>query len=293
MLEGVPYLGELFSLAAALVWAVAIILFRQSGRHFQPVALNLFKDVLGLVLFLLTLLVLGIPLLPEGVSARDWLFLLGSGVLGIGLADTLFFASLNRLGAGYTAIVDCVYSPFVVLVAVLFLHEPLRPSLLLALGLVVCAILLGSEQQAAAGRDGERTPRWREERDQLWLGVVLGVLSVLLMACGIVLAKPVLERVDPWWAATVRLVGGLCLLLPQAALRANRAGVLQIFRPGPGWWVTVPGALLGTYLAMIVWICGMKYTFASVASVLNQTSTLFVLLLATVFLREALTPRRV
>jgi drug/metabolite transporter (DMT)-like permease len=50
--------------------------------------------------------------------------------------------------------------------------------------------------------------------------------------------------------------------------------------------------VLGAYLAMIVWIGGMKYTQASTASILNQTSAVFVLPLAAVFLHERITLRK-
>ena len=287
MLGGLPHLGEIFSLGSALLWAVAVILFRQGGRHFPPVALNLFKDVVGLGLFLLTLPLLGIRFSPAATPAGDWLVLLPSGALGIGLSDTLFFASLNRLGAAGSAIVDSLYSPFVVLVAALFLHEPVGPGLLVAMALMVGAILLGTE-----GPAGASVPHL--DRGQLWLGVGLGAMAMLLMACSVVIAKPVLARCDPWWATTVRLIGGVALLAVQvAARRQHRADVRRIFRPGPGWRVTLPAALVGSYLAMIVWIAGMKLTHASVASVLNQASTLFVLVLAALFLREPLYPRRV
>ena len=39
-----------------------------------------------------------------------------SGALGIGVADTMFFECLERLGASKTAVVECLYSPVVILI---------------------------------------------------------------------------------------------------------------------------------------------------------------------------------
>ena len=44
---------------------------------------------------------------------------------------------------------------------------------------------------------------------------------------------------------------------------------------------------------MILWVSGIKYTSASVASMLNQTSPLYGVPLAAFFLREELTPRKI
>ena len=44
---------------------------------------------------------------------------------------------------------------------------------------------------------------------------------------------------------------------------------------------------------MLVWLAGYKYTHASVAAVLNETATLFIVLLAVVFLHERVGPRQV
>jgi Integral membrane protein DUF6. len=48
----------------------------------------------------------------------------------------------------------------------------------------------------------------------------------------------------------------------------------------------VPGAFFGTYLSLIFWMGGMKYTSASVAAVLNQLNVIFAVLLAAMFLKE-------
>lgn len=281
-------LGEIYSASCALLWAAAVLLFRKSGESVPPVALNLFKSAVAVLLFGLTMLVLRVPLLPAERTALQALTLLASGAVGIGIADSLFFASLNRLGASRAAIVNCAYSPFIVLCARVYLDEPLRPTLLAAVALMVGAILLGTLERLPPA-DPAGTAAVRERR----AGVGLGILAMFLNAVGIVIAKPVLSISEVLWATPVRLVGGEAVLLGQVLLfRSHRTGAASIFRPSRVWIYALPSALVGSYLAMMLWISGMKLAPVSVAGILNQTSTLWVPVLAAIFLREPLTARR-
>jgi drug/metabolite transporter (DMT)-like permease len=277
--------GELFSIGCAVLWSAATILFRKSGEHVPPVALNVFKNTVALVLFLVSLAVRGGPFVPDDVAGRDWVVLLISGAVGIGIADSLFLASLNRLGAAGYAIVSSFYAPLVLLCSFAYLDEPLGMGLLLATALMVGAILLGMWEPAVS--------RSAADHRRVVSGVAIGVTSMLLMAVAIVFAKPVLDRTDPWWATTVRLLGGLLLLAAQGVRATHRRALSACFRPGRAWRVTIPAAVTGSYFAMIVWIIGMKYAFASTAAVLNQTSTLFTVAFGWLFLREAVTLRKV
>ncbi len=280
-----PGAGEIYSTVCALLWAISIIYFKKSGEQLGPVPLNFFKNTVALLLFVITLPLLGVAFFPADQNLWDWIALLLSGVIGIGIADTVFFASLNRLGAGRSAVVDCLYSPFIILCSFLYLDERMGPALWLALALMITGILIGTWKPEPM-EDARMSRRLHQ-------GVALGAISMFLMAVGIVTAKPVLNHADPIWASMVRLLGGVAFLALLALRKTHRAEVRRCFRPGPLWKVTMPAAVIGGYLAMILWISGMKYTDTTIAGVLNQLSTIFVLILATVWLREPLTLRRV
>jgi drug/metabolite transporter (DMT)-like permease len=91
----------------------------------------------------------------------------------------------------------------------------------------------------------------------------------------------------------MREVGALIVMLPPALLAPNRREIFGLFRPAPNWKYSMPGTLLGSYLALIFWIAGMKYSMAGPAAILNQTSSIYVLIFASIFLKEPFTTRKV
>ncbi len=277
-----PHLGEILSVLTALVWAASVVLFRLSGRRLTPLALNFFKNIVATVLLLLTLALLRQELL-RSAPLMDYLLLALSGVIGISIAATLFFRSLNIVGAGLSQVVSLSYSPFVILFTFMFLGERLTVGDWVGAALIMAGILLTT---------GHDPPRGVSARD-LRLGIGLATLSVALMALGVAFAKPVLDRSPVLWATTVRLIAGVAVLMVVALVSPRHRYVWATLKPSASWKVSIPAAVLGAYLAMIIWIAGMKYTQASTASILNQTSAVFVLPMAAVVLKERVTPRKI
>ena len=266
-----------------MAWAFAVILFKKSGETVHPIGLNLFKDLFALVLFLPTMWLFGETLWRDA-PAGEYALLLASGALGIGLGDTFFFKSLNLLGAGLTAIVDCLYSPFIIALSIPVLAEKLSPLQGAGAALVVAAVLVASLE-------------WRKgliNRRELALGILYGVLGLASMAVGIVAIKPLLERSPLLWATEVRVIGGVAALAVILLFHRRRRAIVSsvVSNSTRGWGYMLGGSFAGAYLAMVLWLAGMKYTQASVASALNQTANVFIFVFAALLLREPITRRR-
>jgi drug/metabolite transporter (DMT)-like permease len=282
MHETIPYLGQILSLLAAVTWAFAVILFKKSGETVHPIALNLFKNLLAIGLFLPTLWIFKEPLVRQ-VPLSEYLLLILSGVLGIGIGDTLFFKSLNRIGAGLSAIVVCMYSPFIIGLSILCIGEKLTSAQAVGALIIISAVLLTTR-----ARHGEGV-----RRADLLMGILWGVTATGAMAIGVVMIKPLLARTPLLWAIELRLIGGMASLALITLLHPQRGNIMTTLLSPGSWIYTLSGSLVGSYLAMLVWLAGMKFTLASIASALNQTSTLFVFVFAAIFLHEPITPRRI
>jgi len=277
-LTAYPSFGEMLALSSGLVWAVAVILFRISGRKVHPIGLNLFKTVLALVVMAPTMLVLREPLFPA-VPASTTVLLLVSGALGVALSDTLFFHSLNRLGASLVAIVDCFYSPFVIGLSFVLLGDRMTGWQLAGAALVVSAVLTITREKRAEKVDARN----------LVLGILYGILAMFFVALGIVMVKPVLGTVSVVWATMVRLAGGAAALILLVPFLRDRRAILGPLAVRGNWKALVPASFFGSYLSLILWMGGMKYAKVSVAAVLNQLNTIFIVIIAAIFLKERLT----
>lgn len=275
-------MGEFFALLTAVFWAGAVICFKRSGDHLPPVWLNFLRVAISSVLLLVTMLVLDQA--PwRGATWEQYGLIVASGVIAIALADTLFHASLNRIGAGLTAIVDCLYPPLTAVFAFSLLGEQMTLGDILGMVLVVAAVLLTTKA---------RVPEGATRRDLL-LGLGMGALGMAALSLGVVIVKPVLATEPVVWVTGMRQFVALAVLAP--AVASSRTGLTwRQFKalPRRSLWLALGGTVLGSYLALMAWLAGMKFTTAGRAAVLNQTASIYIILLATFILHEAFTRRK-
>lgn len=273
-------LGDIYALLAGFFWSFSVILMRIGGFSVAPVPLTFFKSFIAILGFVVVLLVQGGPWWPD-YDAMTWTRLVLSAILGISVADTLFAAALNRLGASLQALADCVYAPSVAFVGFLLFGEGLTPLEWIGGSLVVSGVFVGLVRTTEI-----------EDPKELAAGTFLAVASHVVMAFGILMVRDVIREGSLVWIA------GFRSLVAAAAL-----GVFGLFLGGPRrlaagflrrdtWRITVPMALLGPFLATLCWIAGFKHETAGRAAIYNQLSIVFVILLAWLILEERMSTRK-
>jgi drug/metabolite transporter (DMT)-like permease len=273
-------LGEFLSLLCALLWAFAVICYRKAGDSINVSAMNLFKICLTLVLMLPTLYFTDGLTVPD-LSTNDWILLLVSGFFGIMLADLFYLRALQLIGAGLTGLTGSLYSPFVVILSFFYLGERLNNWQIMGMGLVIIGVIVISYRKKSL--TVEHPPI---------IGFVFAALGVFFTALGIVIIKPVTTELPFFWIITIRTIGGVITMLVFNLALKKSINPLGILKSQGKYWL-LAGALLGQYLSTMVWVAGYKFTSASVASILNETASIFILLLGWLILKEPMTARKV
>jgi len=273
--------GEFFAISSALVWALAVILFRRSGETLPAFELNLFKNFFGLVLLIPTILLVNGFTLP-GYSPTELFLVFMSGLLGIAVADTWYLKALNMMGASRTGIVSSLFSPFVIFLSAVFLGERLVSWQWLGFMLVMSGVLLVT---------------WRSHRSvvdaaDVKKGAMYGVGAVFMMAAGVVMVKEILETQPFLWTVELRITGGICGMLVYMLVSARWQSVKRNFSQPQPWGTVMFASFLGSYFALILWLAGYKLIDASVASVLNETNVAFIVFLAWLMLGEQINRRK-
>lgn len=271
-------LGEALSVGCALAWAVGVILYRRLGEHIPPLALTFVKNSLVWAMLVLSVLVVHGPAWPT-LTAGQWALTALSGVLGMALADVLYLKALNVIGAGAMGIIGNLYSPFVVALSFVFLGERFGMQQAFGFALVMSGVLLV----------GYRSPSTEEVAGQL-KGMVLGGLSIAVMAVAIVMVKRVLEVSPLFWVTLIRMTAALVVLGCVLIWRGELGSVVRGLPLLP-WRLLLPAAFVGQYLSTLMWLGGYKFAPASVSAVLNESASAFIVLLAWLWLNEPVSRR--
>lgn len=258
-------IGALAALAAALCWTLSSALWRQLPTSLTAAQLNLLKNLLALALLAPALL-----LLPWQAQATAPLLLLAaSGVLGIALGDSLYFAALRRLGTRRCLTLDAGGPAVTAVAGLVWLAE--WPSLRQWIGvaLISLAVLLVARQRPACGAQSGQG-----------LGVVLALGGLLCGSGGALLARAALRagEVLPVQSAALRLAAAALVLLPLL-----RGLPRQAPRPRPAqrrWPLGLAATLLGTAAGIVLQQTALQALPGALAVALLATAPVMALPLA-------------
>ena len=278
--------GIFIALSCAFVWSVSLILLKMSSNNVPGQVLNLGKNTLGLILLLPTAYFVEGPL--PSIENRDLLALLTSGFVGIGIADALTLLSMKHLKAGEFAILECLLAPCIITLSVIFLGETIETRELLGAICVGLGLMLTIELNQNENIDNSL----QSEKKPL-LGIVLMSLGLFTMAGGILIVDPTYERVPLFWIIALRMCAGVVGSIMVFSIFPNRRKAMNSLLDTKNKFTLISGFVFSAYISISLWVAGFKFNDASIAAVLNQTSTFFTLILAALILKEKLTTKKI
>lgn len=266
--------GEIAALSAALIWAVASLIYTGLGRQLSPMALNFTKGWIAIALFLITIVVFKLP--APALDATGFFFLFLSGAIGIGFGDTAYFNALNCIGARRTLLFETLAPPLSAILALVFLRERLLVQAWFGIALTIGGVLWVVM---------ERTPDSDTGNNRSGLGSLYALLATLGQSGGAVLSRAALinSEIDTLWSTLIRLVGGTVVLWIWILVRQQKREAIKPLQSGRMLSIIAGTALISTYLGIWLQQTSLKFAPTGIAQALSSTSPLFVIAIVLVF----------
>jgi drug/metabolite transporter (DMT)-like permease len=278
----VTYIGELAALTTATLWAFGSLFFTVVARRVGAFSLNAFRITLALPLLAGLLFASGKAAgFPEpGDPALLWLGL--SGFVGLTIGDFGTFGAMARIGPRVSTLLGALSPPITAVLALVLLGEGLPPIAVAGMALTIVGVAW-----VVLERPAVEIPRGHRVQ-----GVLLGVLSAVCQAVGLVLARKGMgQTVDPLVATVIRMgAAGLGLwLLALVSGRLDAAWRVVADRTSlkAALVATVLGPVFGVWLSQVA----LQRAGPGVAATLLSTTPLLILPLVIVGRREKVSPR--
>lgn len=163
-LGGETLRGDLFMLAAAVVWALYTVLGRRAVRRNGALEMTAWTLWLGTP----ALVLMGLPGLLRtdfgSLSVGAWAGIVYAGVLAIGIAYFIWYRGVRRLGSSRTAVYSNLVPVAAILTAWLWIGETPRALQLLGAGVILAGIAVVRLAPPTRAGDRARRRALREHR---------------------------------------------------------------------------------------------------------------------------------
>lgn len=267
--------GILSALLSACSWAFGTITFERIGKVVPFVGITFLKGVFSIVLMILLLVLTG-GLYPIGW--REFAFLALSGVVGITIGDSLFFKSLQDLGAKTQVIFFLLGQILTMVLSLLFLGELLTIEQYIGASILLIGVVITTW--------GTQTNHPNKMR-----GIVLGLLSMICFSVSAIMVKAAIADVPVVTATFYRMVFGTIFALGYGLASKNFSSWVAPLKDKKLCGLFVVNVIVITYGGFLLSMAAIKFISVALASVLSATEPIFVLVLAFLISKENVTKR--
>jgi DME family drug/metabolite transporter len=221
-------IGEFAALGAAISWAVAPILYRKALSKTKPVSANIVRSVSNAAVLLFCLLAIGRAGVLTSLPMEVFVLTFASGVIGLGLGDTLYMMSLKSVGVARAVPLASTYPLFSLLWATILLGQSVTvPAVFGALAILFGIWLLSREREQSTPKTQTKF-QFKGVTSSLATAIVWSI-SITLMDAAIHL--PGTSSLDVNFAiVTVRLATLSVFMLALSPILDKDRGFLKIKR---------------------------------------------------------------
>ena len=266
-------LGIIIALISTMSWAICTVLLKKLGEKLEPIAMTAFKALLASLILFIIIYFTGTKI---NIGIENIVPIAISGILGIAIGDSLFFASLNRLSPLILSLMLFVGPDiFSGIFGLIFLKE--MPSILSWVG--IFGILAGLSFLIFPLENDKSQSKTKIT------GIIFAILSLICTSYSMVIIKPVLGNVPVITATMYRMIFSAVILIILGLFSKKILNWKEVLSDGRYSLKLTATFALATIGGFWLSLIAIKYCKLIIASSLMSLEPLFILIFMIVFNR--------
>lgn len=271
------FIGIIAALSSAASWAFGTVVFEKLGKVVPYAGITFLKGVFSLVLMLFIVLICGDF---KSITLHDSLILTASGIIGIAIGDSLFFRSLQDLGAKIQVLYFLLGQIVTMILSFLLLGDVLSISEYVGAIVLLIGIII-----VTWGKQEDHPNKLR--------GVLGGFLSILCFSISTIMIKYTDEQIDVISASFYRMLAGTIIMTIIGTTGKRIGAWISPLKDKKILTLFLVNVLVITIGGFILSMYAIKTISVSLASVLSTTEPIFVILFAYMINKDAIKKKEI
>ena len=134
--------GDLLMMGGVICWSVYSVASQPILRRHSPLVVIALTFSIGATLYVLTLTPALIATDWSAISGFSWTMMLTSALLALNLSYWIWYTGLKRLGGSRTSVYSYLTPVVAMIVAAIWLHEPVSPNQIAGAGAIFAGLLI-------------------------------------------------------------------------------------------------------------------------------------------------------
>ena len=277
-------LGITMALLASLSWALAAVFYRKAlTRITNPLVTNFLRTPLAIIVLLIISVCMGsYNLLITSLSQLDVALSLFIATIVMNIiGDTLYLVSIRNVGVSVAYPVSYSYPILVAILALIFLHEEIYPTLIIGTIIALTGVWLISQNTS------EESENIREY--SFLSGIIAALGAATSWSIGIILFRILVGSINTVIVGIIKLL--FLLILSSPAVLTNINYIKNEVNNRILLFALV-GGLFGVGVGDWFFYISLYNLGAAIAAALTTSSPLLSLILAFLILHEKITKKR-
>jgi len=280
-------IGELAALGAAICWTISAVLYKEALSRAKPISANIVRCVCTSIALVICLAVIGkfgvLTDLPLHAAVLAGI----SGIIGLGLGDTLYMISLKLIGVVRAVPITCIYPLFNLLFAVFLQGEAVTLFVVLGTVAIVFGVWLLSQEEKSASEPQKKV---------MVKGVVSALATAIIWAVSITMINMAVnfseKSLDHALAInTIRVAAVAVFLLASAPISDRKFSFMKMHRKT--LVVLISGGVVALALGWFFLTFSFIHTQESQAVPISSTTPLFATISGIILLHERVTAKNI